>query len=99
MRFDSLTGSPLRFEPYPEKKDWPELRTLCWMMLEMTARWDDWAHLAGMARRTFMRAFRAQAGMSFGRWRQQARCFAALEMLAQSKICHGGRYRSPATTV
>jgi transcriptional regulator GlxA family with amidase domain len=46
---------------------------------------DDWAHLAGMARRTFMRAFSAQAGMSFGRWRQQARLFAALEMLAQSK--------------
>jgi transcriptional regulator GlxA family with amidase domain len=46
---------------------------------------DDWAHIAGMARRTFMRAFSAQAGMSFGRWRQQARLFAALEMLAQSK--------------
>ena len=46
---------------------------------------DDWAHLAGMARRTFMRAFSAQAGLSFGRWRQQARLFAALEMLAQSK--------------
>jgi AraC-like DNA-binding protein len=46
---------------------------------------DAWAHVAGMARRTFMRAFTAQAGMSFGRWRQQARLFAALEMLAQRK--------------
>ena len=46
---------------------------------------DDWAQVAGMARRTFMRAFSAQAGMSFGRWRQQARLFAALEMLAQKK--------------
>jgi AraC-like DNA-binding protein len=46
---------------------------------------DDWAEVAGMARRTFMRAFSAQAGMSFGRWRQQARLFAALEMLAQKK--------------
>jgi transcriptional regulator GlxA family with amidase domain len=46
---------------------------------------DAWAHAAGMARRTFMRAFSAQAGMSFGRWRQQARLFAALEMLAQRK--------------
>jgi AraC-like DNA-binding protein len=44
-----------------------------------------WAHLAGMSRRTFMRAFSAEAGMSFGRWRQQARLFAALEMLAQRK--------------
>jgi len=46
---------------------------------------EDWAHVAGMARRTFMRAFSAQVGMSFGRWRQQARLFAALEMLAQRK--------------
>jgi len=46
---------------------------------------DDWAHVAGMARRTFMRAFLAEAGMSCGRWRQQARLFAALEMLAQRK--------------
>jgi AraC-like DNA-binding protein len=46
---------------------------------------DDWAHSAGMARRTFMRAFFAEVGISFGRWRQQARLFAALEMLAQRK--------------
>jgi len=46
---------------------------------------DAWAHVAGMSRRTFMRAFSAEAGMSFGRWRQQARLFAALEMLAQRK--------------
>ena len=46
---------------------------------------DAWAHVAGMSRRTFMRSFSAQAGMSFGRWRQQARLFAALEMLAQRK--------------
>jgi len=48
-------------------------------------RLEDWAHLAGMSRRTFMRAFPAEAGMPFGRWRQQARLFAALEMLAQGK--------------
>lgn len=46
---------------------------------------DDWAQVAGMSRRTFMRSFGAQVGMPFGRWRQQARLFAALEMLAQSK--------------
>jgi AraC-like DNA-binding protein len=46
---------------------------------------DDWAHFVGMSRRTFMRAFSAEVGMSFGRWRQQARLFAALEMLAQNK--------------
>lgn len=46
---------------------------------------DGWAKCAGMARRTFMRAFSTQVGMPFGRWRQQARLFAALEMLAQNK--------------
>jgi AraC-like DNA-binding protein len=46
---------------------------------------EAWARVAGMARRTFMRTFSAQAGLSFGRWRQQARLFAALEMLAQRK--------------
>ncbi len=46
---------------------------------------DEWASRAGMARRTFMRAFSNQVGMTFGRWRQQARLFAALEMLAQGQ--------------
>jgi AraC-like DNA-binding protein len=46
---------------------------------------DEWADCAGMARRTLMRAFSGQVGMTFGRWRQQARLFAALELLAQSK--------------
>ncbi len=46
---------------------------------------DEWAHLAGMARRTLMRAFSSEVGMTFGRWRRQARLFAALELLAQNK--------------
>lgn len=41
---------------------------------------DEWAHYAGMARRTLMRAFSGQVGMTFGRWRQQARLFVALEL-------------------
>ena len=44
---------------------------------------DAWAKDAGMARRTFMRAFSGEMGMPFGRWRQHARLFVALEMLAQ----------------
>jgi transcriptional regulator GlxA family with amidase domain len=46
---------------------------------------NEWAHHAGMSRRAFMRAFSSEVGMTFGRWRQQARLFAALELLAQSK--------------
>jgi AraC-like DNA-binding protein len=43
---------------------------------------DEWAEDAGMGRRTFMRAFSREMCMPLGRWRQQARLFAALEMLA-----------------
>jgi AraC-like DNA-binding protein len=46
---------------------------------------DEWGHYAGMARRTFMRAFSAEVGMTFGRWRQQARLFAAIELLVEGK--------------
>ncbi|HYL75072.1 MAG TPA: helix-turn-helix transcriptional regulator [Bryobacteraceae bacterium] len=46
---------------------------------------DEWAKDAGMARRTFMRAFSSEMGLPFGRWRQQARLFMALEMLAQGE--------------
>ncbi len=46
---------------------------------------DDWARQAGFARRSFMRAFANEVGMTFGRWRQQARLFAALELLARGK--------------
>jgi AraC-like DNA-binding protein len=44
---------------------------------------EEWAKDAGMARRTFMRAFSREMCMPFGRWRQHARLFASLEMLAQ----------------
>jgi AraC-like DNA-binding protein len=44
---------------------------------------DEWAKDAGMARRTFMRAFSREMCMPFGRWRQHARLFASLEMLAE----------------
>ena len=46
---------------------------------------DKWARFAGMSRRAFMRAFSAQVSVTFGRWRQQARLFAALEMLTEGK--------------
>jgi AraC-like DNA-binding protein/mannose-6-phosphate isomerase-like protein (cupin superfamily) len=39
----------------------------------------------GMSRRTFMRLFLAETGMTFGRWRQQARVLASLPMLASGK--------------
>lgn len=46
---------------------------------------DEWGRYAGMSRRSFMRAFSAEVGMTFGRWRQQARLLAAVEMIAAGK--------------
>jgi AraC-like DNA-binding protein/mannose-6-phosphate isomerase-like protein (cupin superfamily) len=43
---------------------------------------DDWASALGMSRRTFTRVFRAETGVSFVTWRQQACIFASLPRLA-----------------
>jgi AraC-like DNA-binding protein len=43
---------------------------------------DGWCLSLGMSRRTFTRLFRAETGISFGEWRQQACLFAALPRLA-----------------
>lgn len=75
---------PLRL-PIPKEK---KLARVAHLLLEDVSddrTLDEWARTAGMSRRTFMRAFSADVGMPFGRWRQQARLFAALEMLAENK--------------
>jgi AraC-like DNA-binding protein len=43
---------------------------------------DDWASVAGMARRTFTRAFKRETGMGFAMWRQQVRLMDALALLS-----------------
>jgi AraC-like DNA-binding protein len=43
---------------------------------------DTWAQLAGMARRTFTRAFKEETGMGVAIWRQQVRLMEALSRLA-----------------
>jgi AraC-like DNA-binding protein len=43
---------------------------------------EEWAAWAGVSARTMSRRFVAQTGLTFGRWRQQARMLAALERLA-----------------
>lgn len=43
---------------------------------------DDWARTLRMSRRTFTRLFRAETGVSFVTWRQQACIFASLPRLA-----------------
>jgi AraC-like DNA-binding protein len=46
---------------------------------------DEWAALAHMSRRTFTRTFRSETGLSFSDWRQQARIFEALALLATGR--------------
>ena len=45
----------------------------------------DWALHLGLNAKTIQRLFMAQTGMSFGRWRQQARLLRALELLAEGE--------------
>ena len=45
----------------------------------------DWAQHLGVNVKTIQRLFTSQTGMSFGRWRQQARLLRALELLAQGE--------------
>ncbi|KQV43702.1 MULTISPECIES: helix-turn-helix transcriptional regulator [unclassified Rhizobium] len=46
---------------------------------------DDWAVELGMSRRSFTRFFRAETGLSFVTWRQQACLFASLPRLAEGQ--------------
>lgn len=46
---------------------------------------DDWARRSSLSRRSFTRLFRAQTGLSFVAWRQQACLFAALPRLASGE--------------
>lgn len=50
-----------------------------------TATLEDWAAEVGMSGKTFQRRFAAETGITFGRWRQQARLLQALEALAHGE--------------
>lgn len=60
---------------------------------------NEMAALAGMGRRTFTRAFRAETGMSFAIWRQQVRLMEALSLLASgcsvTNVAFDVGYESP----
>lgn len=66
----------------------PRLARACralWAAPAITADLDTMAAAAGMSRRTFTRQFRAETGVSFGAWRQQACLLAAIERLSQDQ--------------
>lgn len=73
------------FAPLPAD---PALRALCAAFLRqphIRSRATDWAAQQHQSERTFTRFFRAQTGMSFGEWRQQACLLAALGGLAEGR--------------
>ena len=64
------------------------LARLCTRLLQQPQLHDDLdavASAAGMSRRTFTRLFRAQTGLSFAQWRQQACLLAAIARLADGQ--------------
>lgn len=79
---EQLPERPLGL-PFPAHA---RLAVLCRRFLKMPAAnagIDDWARELGMSRRSFTRLFRAETGVSFVTWRQQACIFASLPRLAE----------------
>ncbi|WP_426071302.1 AraC family transcriptional regulator [Janthinobacterium sp. DSP2-3-3] len=71
--------------PLPQE---PRLARLCMDMLQqpsLDSNLDAMAAQAGMSRRTFTRQFRAQTGLAFAQWRQQACLLAAITRLAEGQ--------------
>jgi AraC-like DNA-binding protein/quercetin dioxygenase-like cupin family protein len=63
----------------------------------------DWGHQVGASERTLARAFTAEAGLPFGRWRTRLRLRAALPMLAAgqpvSRVAFRVGYATPSAFV
>jgi AraC-like DNA-binding protein len=64
---------------------------------------DAWGRVVGASPRTLARLFTAETGLSFGRWRTQARLRAALLLLAAGTpvgvVAHRVGYRTPSAFV
>lgn len=80
----------------------PRLRRLCEALLDRPdddAGLDEWALRAGASVRTLARLFRAETGLSFTAWRQQARLIEAVARLAEGepieRLAPALGYRSP----
>lgn len=84
---DELRRMPALPLQLPRPHD-PRLARLCDQLLAEPAdlrTLEAWAAPLGLSSRSVARLFRAQTGMSFGQWRQQARLLQALRLLAQGR--------------
>jgi AraC-like DNA-binding protein len=70
---------------------WPtdaKLRTICDAIMaspDQRHAVADWAGVLDIAEKTLHRMFHRETGLTFGRWRQHARLFLALEQLAHGE--------------
>ena len=85
--------------PLPDE---PRLAALCRAILaapSVAFGVDEAANRAGLSRRTFTRLFRAQLGVSFGAWREQACLLSAIARFAQglsiTRVAFDLGYSSP----
>lgn len=66
----------------------PRLAALCQSLIEQPAERSSaktWAEAIGMGERTLHRLFSQETGMTFSRWREQARLLSALREIAEGK--------------
>lgn len=82
---DEIAHAPETQLTLPLPSD-PRLRRVCTAIMEAPGAalgLDDWAERAGASRRTLIRAFRTETGLSFGEWRLRARVIRALALSAE----------------
>ena len=103
LLLDEIARSPAVSLSAPMPRD-KRLRRACDIIVADPADQRDLDALAkeaGMGRRTFTRAFRAETGMAFAMWRQQIRLMAALSMLGEGRpitaIAYDVGYESPSS--
>ncbi len=87
LLLDELTFLPTEPLNLPMPSD-QRLRDLCRVLQakpDTDLSLDAAASRTGMSRRSFMRHFERETGMTYGRWRQQARLLAALPVLAEGR--------------
>jgi AraC-like DNA-binding protein len=84
---------PLQIEPLhlPMPSD-PRIARICrWIIANPAEETSvaSWSKIVGASERTIIRLFPDETGMTFTRWRQQARLLAAVEMLANGRPVTG----------
>jgi len=85
LLLDELRQEPVLPLHLPQPSE-PRLARICRAIVRHPERQDgaaDWARELGLDPKTVHRLFVRHTGMTFGRWRQQARLLAAMERLAR----------------